>query len=57
MSTTAMEDKKTVTLHEAKARDLQAKINALLNIEKVRLCDKPGSYFLTGASLGCARMH
>jgi kinetochore protein Nuf2 len=37
MSTTAMEDKKTVTVHEAKARDLQAKINALLNIEKVRL--------------------
>jgi len=55
MSTTAMEDKKTVTLHEAKARDLQAKINALLNIEKVR-CDKPGSYFLTAASLGCSRM-
>lgn len=35
MSTTAMEDKKTVTMHETKARDLQTKINALLNIEKV----------------------
>ncbi|KAF8964092.1 Nuf2 family-domain-containing protein [Flammula alnicola] len=39
MSTTAMEDKKTVAMHEAKARDLQAKINALHNIEKdVRGC-------------------
>ncbi|KAF8197413.1 Nuf2 family-domain-containing protein [Pholiota molesta] len=39
MSTTVMEDKKTVALHEAKARDLQAKINALHNIEKdVRGC-------------------
>ncbi|KJA27315.1 hypothetical protein HYPSUDRAFT_35161 [Hypholoma sublateritium FD-334 SS-4] len=39
MSTTAMEDKKTVAMHESKARDLQAKINALLNIEKdVRGC-------------------
>ena len=35
MSTTAMEDKKTVMMHETKARDLQTKINALLNIEKV----------------------
>jgi len=43
MSTTAMEDKKTVTVHESKARDLQAKINALLNIEKVRLRQ---AYFL-----------
>ncbi|KAJ7684806.1 Nuf2 family-domain-containing protein [Mycena polygramma] len=39
MSTTAIEDKQTVALHEAKARDLQAKINALSNIEKdVRGC-------------------
>ena len=35
MSTTAMEDKKTLGAQEAKARDLQAKISALLNIEKV----------------------
>ena len=35
MSTTAMEDKKTYGAQEAKARDLQAKISALLNIEKV----------------------
>ncbi|ETW85632.1 hypothetical protein HETIRDRAFT_309393 [Heterobasidion irregulare TC 32-1] len=34
MSTTAMEDKKTLGAQEAKARDLQAKISALLNIEK-----------------------
>ncbi|KAJ6606657.1 Nuf2 family-domain-containing protein [Mycena vulgaris] len=39
MSTTAAEDKQTVALHEAKSRDLQAKINALSNIEKdVRGC-------------------
>ncbi|KDR81395.1 hypothetical protein GALMADRAFT_239264 [Galerina marginata CBS 339.88] len=39
MSNTAMEDKKTVAMHEAKARDLQAKVNALHNIEKdVRGC-------------------
>lgn len=36
MGSTAMDDKKTVTLHEAKARDLQAKITALFNIEKVK---------------------
>jgi kinetochore protein Nuf2 len=34
MSTTAVEDKQTVALHETKARDLQAKINALSSIEK-----------------------
>ncbi|KAG1883082.1 hypothetical protein F4604DRAFT_1984959 [Suillus subluteus] len=39
MGTTAIEDKKAVALHEAKARDLQAKISALVNIEKdVRSC-------------------
>ncbi|KAF5386676.1 hypothetical protein D9615_001740 [Tricholomella constricta] len=39
MSTTAVDDKKLVTMQEAKARDLQAKINALLGIEKdVRSC-------------------
>lgn len=35
MSTTTIEDKRTVHMHEVKARDLQAKITALLNIEKV----------------------
>lgn len=35
MGSTAIEDKRTVAVHEAKARDLQAKITALLNIEKV----------------------
>lgn len=35
MSSTAVEDKRTVLMQEAKARDLQAKTNALLNIEKV----------------------
>ena len=34
MSSTAIEDKKTVLLHEAKARDLQTKIGAITNIEK-----------------------
>ena len=34
MSSTAIEDKKTVLLHEAKARDLQTKIGAVTNIEK-----------------------
>ncbi|CAL1703901.1 unnamed protein product [Somion occarium] len=39
MGSTAAEDKRTVTMNEAKIRDLQAKINALLNIEKdVRSC-------------------
>jgi kinetochore protein Nuf2 len=40
MSTTTIEDKRTVHLHEVKARDLQTKITALLNIEKVstKLC-------------------
>ena len=35
MSTTAIEDKRTVAMHEAKSRDLQVKINALHNIETV----------------------
>ncbi|KAG6861878.1 hypothetical protein C0995_010584 [Termitomyces sp. Mi166 len=39
MSSTAAEDKKTVMMQEIKSRDLQTKINALLNIEKdVRGC-------------------
>ncbi|KAL6309187.1 Nuf2 family-domain-containing protein [Sparassis latifolia] len=39
MGATASEDKKTVATHETKIRDLQAKIAALLNIEKeVRSC-------------------
>jgi kinetochore protein Nuf2 len=36
MNSAAIEDKKTVTMHEAKARELQGKINAILAIEKVR---------------------
>ena len=36
MSATVNEDKKTIASHEGKIRDLQAKIAALLNIEKVR---------------------
>lgn len=35
MSVTAAEDKKTVNMHETKIRDLQAKIGALQNIERV----------------------
>ncbi|EGO21650.1 hypothetical protein SERLADRAFT_410230 [Serpula lacrymans var. lacrymans S7.9] len=39
MGVTAIDDRKTAALNEAKARDLQAKITALLNIEKeVRSC-------------------
>ncbi|KAG2737767.1 hypothetical protein P692DRAFT_20842304 [Suillus brevipes Sb2] len=39
MGTTAIEDKKAVALHEAKARDLRAKFSVLVNIEKdVRSC-------------------
>lgn len=41
MSSTASEDKKTVMMHETKARDLQSKINALLNIEKVWFHTRP----------------
>jgi kinetochore protein Nuf2 len=37
MGETAIEDKRTVAMLETKSRDLQAKISALLNIEKVRL--------------------
>ncbi|KAG2158016.1 Nuf2 family-domain-containing protein [Suillus bovinus] len=40
MGTTAIEDKKTVALHEAKARDLQAKISTLVNIEKLQTTEK-----------------
>jgi kinetochore protein Nuf2 len=36
MNSAAIEDKKTVAMHEVKTRELQAKINALLAIEKVR---------------------
>jgi kinetochore protein Nuf2 len=36
LSHTTQEDKKMVALNEAKARDLNIKITALLNIEKVR---------------------
>ena len=35
MGATAIEDKKSLVMHEAKARDLQAKIAVLTNIEKV----------------------
>ncbi|KAF8623966.1 hypothetical protein AX15_006122 [Amanita polypyramis BW_CC] len=39
MAVTAIEEKKIVTMHESKVRDLQTKINALLSIEKdVRGC-------------------
>ncbi len=37
MGNTAAEDKRTVAANEAKTRDLQTKIAALLNIEKARL--------------------
>lgn len=34
MSATAVEEKRAVVMHDTKARNLQAKINALHNIEK-----------------------
>jgi hypothetical protein len=37
MGETVTEDKKTVTKLDAKARDLQAKIAAFINIEKARM--------------------
>jgi kinetochore protein Nuf2 len=37
MGSTAIEDKRIVAMHEAKARDLQVKIQGLLSIEKVRM--------------------
>lgn len=37
MGNSAAEEKRTVAANETKTRDLQAKIAALLNIEKVRL--------------------
>jgi kinetochore protein Nuf2 len=36
MSSTVLEEKRTVTIHDAKARDLQTKINGILSVEKVR---------------------
>jgi kinetochore protein Nuf2 len=35
MAATALEEKKIVTMHESKVRDLQAKVNAVHVIEKV----------------------
>ena len=56
MSTTATDDKKTVVMHEAKARDLQAKINALHNIETVRGLGIKMVFNKT-VVLGCSWMH
>ncbi len=36
MTLDATDDKRTITTHETKKRDLQSKVNALLLIEKVR---------------------
>lgn len=41
MGSTAVEDKRSLAMNEAKVRDLQAKITALLNIEKVCLLLTP----------------
>lgn len=49
MGATAIEDKKALAMHEAKARDLHAKIGALTNIEKV-----PRSLFLPSTPLTIA---
>ncbi len=37
MAATALEEKKIVTMHESKVRDLQAKVNAVHVIEKVSI--------------------
>ena len=54
MSTSAIEDKRTVAMHEAKSRDLQAKINALHNIEtvsglRVEVASSPAANRMFGA--------
>lgn len=41
MGSTAIEDKRSLAMNEAKVRDLQTKITALLNIEKVCLLLTP----------------
>lgn len=65
MGSTAAEDKKTVSMNETKIRDLQAKINALLNIEKVRICAYVlniykryclTGWYLVGCPLMCRRL-
>ena len=35
MSSTVVEEKRTVAIHDAKARDLQMKISGVLNMERV----------------------
>lgn len=56
MSTSAIEDKRMVAMHETKARDLQAKINALHNIETVseHLNEVVSS---SAIIIGCSRLH
>ena len=58
MGRTAIEDKRTVALQEAKARDLQPKIIALLNIEKVLLpCSRLPHKAVLNFHPGCPRMY
>lgn len=56
MSHATIEDKKTVAMNEAKARDLQAKIAALLNIEKVPKFNQAIRLSINSLP-GCQRMH
>jgi kinetochore protein Nuf2 len=35
MGSTVVEEKRTVAIHDAKARDLQIKISGILNMERV----------------------
>ena len=47
MSTTALEDKKAVNTNAAKTRDLHAKIDILVQAEKVRGFPKPSYIIMT----------
>ena len=57
MSTSTIEDKRTVAMHEAKARDLQAKINALHNIETVGIYWIAEQHITHRVSTGCPRLY
>lgn len=57
MSTSTIEDKRTVAMHESKARDLQAKINALHNIETVSISWIAEQDITHRVSTGCPRLY
>jgi hypothetical protein len=58
MSATALEDKRVVSTNEAKTRDLQAKINILLQVEKVcRFLCPPAPWCMVTFDPGCSCLH